>query len=127
MAKISVFGIGYVGVVSAACLARDGHQVTAVDILPSRVDTINAGRSPIVEYGLDEVISAAVTAGKLTATLDAEAAIRATEQAGGEFAYQRHARGAAHQQDFIEVADANPCIAQGAFNGRAQAFEQRRV
>jgi len=51
----------------------------------------------------------------------------APEQSGGEFAHQRHARGTAHQQDLIEVADANPCIAQGAFNRCAQAFQQRCV
>ena len=79
MAGISVFGIGYVGVVSAACLARDGHRVIAVDVEPTRVDIINAGRSPIVENGLDELIADAVAAGSLTATLDADAAVMHTE------------------------------------------------
>lgn len=79
MAKISVFGIGYVGVVSAACLARDGHQVIAVDIDPARVAIINDGRSPIVERGLDTLIADAVAAGKLRATLDATAAVRNTD------------------------------------------------
>ncbi len=79
MAGISVFGIGYVGVVSAACLARDGHQVIAVDIDPARVDTLNAGRAPIVEAGLEPLISGAVADGHLTATLDAEAAVAGTE------------------------------------------------
>ncbi len=51
----------------------------------------------------------------------------AAEQSRGEFAHQRHARGAAYQQYFIEVADANPRIAQGAFDRRAQALQQRRV
>ncbi len=79
MAGISVFGIGYVGVVSAACLARDGHSVTAVDVVQDRVDVINAGRSPIVENGLDELISDAVAAGSLTATLDAVSAVMNTD------------------------------------------------
>ncbi|MCH2095576.1 MAG: hypothetical protein MK160_10735, partial [Rhodobacteraceae bacterium] len=48
MAKISVFGIGYVGVVSAACLARDGHSVIAVDVDPGKIESINAGQTPIV-------------------------------------------------------------------------------
>jgi GDP-mannose 6-dehydrogenase len=79
MARISVFGIGYVGVVSAACLARDGHHVIAVDILPERVAMINEGLSPIVENGLDPLIAAAVAKGNLTATLDVEQAVRDTE------------------------------------------------
>ena len=60
MAAISVFGIGYVGVVSAACLARDGHAVIAVDVDQNRVDVINNGQSPIVENGLDDLIANAV-------------------------------------------------------------------
>ena len=79
MAKISVFGIGYVGVVSAACLAQDGHKVIAVDIVADRVAMINAGQSPIVENGLAPLINAAVASGALTATLDADTAVRDTD------------------------------------------------
>jgi GDP-mannose 6-dehydrogenase len=79
MARITVFGIGYVGVVSAACLARDGHTVIAVDVDPGKVDAINAGLSPIVENGLPELIAQVVAAGNLTATLDARAAVMATD------------------------------------------------
>lgn len=79
MTHISVFGIGYVGVVSAACLARDGHKVLAVDIVPERVDIINSGQSPIVENGLAPLIADAVRDGLLIAILDAEAAIMATD------------------------------------------------
>ena len=79
MARLAVFGIGYVGVVSAACLARDGHHVIAVDLDPAKVAAINAGRSPIVEEGLPALISAGVGAGRLTATTDAAAAVRASE------------------------------------------------
>ena len=79
MANISVFGIGYVGVVSAACLARDGHTVIAVDIEPTRVDVINSGKSPIVENSLNTVIEMAVAKGRLSATLDADNAIAKTE------------------------------------------------
>ncbi len=79
MATISVFGIGYVGAVAAACLARDGHRVIAVDVDPGKVATINAGRAPIVEAGLAELIAAQVAAGRLSATTDVQAAIDATE------------------------------------------------
>ncbi len=79
MATIAVFGIGYVGVVSAACLAKDGHQVIAVDLDPGKVAAINAGQSPIVEHGLDALIAEVVAAGKLTATLDGAAAVLAAD------------------------------------------------
>ena len=79
MAAISVFGIGYVGVVSAACLARDGHTVIAVDIDQGRVAEINAGRSPIVEVGLDILIANGVKSGCLRATQDAADAVAKTD------------------------------------------------
>ena len=79
MATLAVFGIGYVGVVSAACLAKDGHRVIAVDIDPAKVAAINAGRSPIVERGLAELIAEVTADGRLTATTDVEAAILASD------------------------------------------------
>ena len=79
MARISVFGIGYVGVVSAACLARDGHEVVAVDLDPEKVRAVNEGRSPIVEKGLDELLARVVEQGLLRATTDAAEAVAATD------------------------------------------------
>ncbi len=79
MATVAVFGIGYVGVVSAACLAKDGHRVVAVDIDPAKVAAINAGRSPIVEEGLAALIAEGVASGRLSATTDARAAIHGSE------------------------------------------------
>jgi len=79
VAKISVFGIGYVGVVSAACLADDGHEVIAVDLDPAKVDAVNAGLSPIVENGLDEIIARAVASGRLRATTDGQQAVLDTD------------------------------------------------
>ena len=77
--NISIFGIGYVGAVAAACLARDGHEVVAVDINPDKVGDIACGRSPIVEPRLGDLISQAVAAGRLRATCSAYEAIAATE------------------------------------------------
>lgn len=77
--KVSVFGLGYVGAVSCACLPELGHQVVGVDINPLKVDLIASGQSPVVEEGIEEMIAAAVKAGTLTATLDVAAAVRETE------------------------------------------------
>jgi GDP-mannose 6-dehydrogenase len=79
MARISIFGIGYVGVVAAACLAQDGHDVIAVDVDQGKIDAINAAKSPIVEKGLGPLVKKVVEAGKLCATSDVEWAINNTE------------------------------------------------
>ncbi len=79
MARISIFGIGYVGVFAAACLARDGHDVIAVDVDPGKIKAINDGLSPIVENGLDDLIAQVVKAGRLRATADVQDAIDNTE------------------------------------------------
>ncbi len=77
--KISVFGLGYVGCVSCACLAERGNEVTGVDINEFKVKTIEAGKSPIVERELEELISRGVERGRLKATTDVEHAIADTE------------------------------------------------
>jgi len=68
--KIAVFGLGYVGAVSAACLARNGHYVIGVDPNTTKVEFLCRGQSPIVEPGLEELIAAAVADGKLVAYPD---------------------------------------------------------
>ena len=73
--RISVFGLGYVGVVSSACLAKDGHTVVGVDPNPTKVDLVNSGRSPIVETEVDELIGEAVQNGRLTGTNDSLSAV----------------------------------------------------
>jgi GDP-mannose 6-dehydrogenase len=77
--KISVFGLGYVGSVSAACLARDGAAVVGVDPQQAKVDLINAGRSPIIEPGLAELVARATREGRLRATVSAAEAVRETD------------------------------------------------
>jgi GDP-mannose 6-dehydrogenase len=77
--RLSVFGIGYVGCVSAACFAKGGHDVIGVDLNTTKVEIINSGKSPIVETGIDELISAMVDAGRLRATTAAAEAIMASE------------------------------------------------
>ena len=77
--KLSIFGLGYVGSVSAACFARDGHEVIGVDVNPLKAEIINSGRSPIVEPQLNELIVEAVNAGRLKATTDAAAAVKSSD------------------------------------------------
>jgi len=77
--RISVFGLGYVGTVSAGCLAYDGHKVIGVDPIPTKVDLINRGQSPIVEKDVGEIIAATSKVGRLCATSDPIQAIRETE------------------------------------------------
>src|ERR1044071_6976911 len=77
--KISIFGIGYVGCVSAACFAHAGHDVTGVDVNPTKVDIINSGKSPIVEPQMNELIHDAVKAGKLRATTDSMEAVKSSD------------------------------------------------
>ena len=70
--KISVLGLGYVGTVSAGCLAQQGHEVLGVDPEPRKVDLINAGKSPIIEKDIGGIIERQVAAGKLAPTLAVE-------------------------------------------------------
>lgn len=77
--KISVFGLGYVGTVSAGCLANQGHEVIGVDLMCNKVDMINRGESPIIEAEIAEIISEAVSRGVLRATDDSTMAVLSTE------------------------------------------------
>jgi GDP-mannose 6-dehydrogenase len=73
--RISVFGLGYVGTVSAACLARDGHQVVGCDVDAAKLDLVRHGHSPIVEPGMHEVVARAVESGRLRVTCDVAEAV----------------------------------------------------
>jgi len=79
--RISVFGLGYVGCVSAACLAQDGHKVVGVDVDQRKVTEISKGRAPFFEPELDALLSSATKAGNLTATTDENEAISSTDLA----------------------------------------------
>ncbi len=79
MTAISVFGLGYVGSVSVACLADNGHDVIGVDVNPTKVEMIQEGRSPIIEEGLEELLKRGVNAGRIRATTDAAEAVHASD------------------------------------------------
>ncbi|MES2116853.1 MAG: UDP-glucose/GDP-mannose dehydrogenase family protein [Pseudomonadota bacterium] len=77
--KISIFGLGYVGAVSAGCLATDGHAVIGVDPNRTKVDLINQGVTPIIEKDIGEMIAATVQAGLLRATVDVRDAVMGSD------------------------------------------------
>src|SRR5258707_12199631 len=77
--RVSVFGLGYVGSVTAACLAYEGHSCIGVDTNPSKVEQLDEGRSPIVEPGMKELVEQAHRAAQLRATTDSNAAVTQTD------------------------------------------------
>ena len=77
--KISIFGLGYVGAVSAGCLASDGHEVIGVDPYQTKVDLINKGVTPIIEKDIGEMIAKTAAAGKLRATTDVREAVMGSD------------------------------------------------
>ena len=77
--NISVFGLGYVGTVCAACLADQGHTVVGVDVNPEKLEILRGGRSPIVEKDIDALVGRGVSEGRLRVTSDAREAIAATD------------------------------------------------
>ena len=77
--RISVFGLGYVGTVSAGCLASEGHEVVGVDLDANKVDLINRGLPPIIEECIGEIVASNVAAGRLRATLDPVEAVEQSE------------------------------------------------
>ena len=77
--RISIFGMGYVGAVCAACMAHRGHTIVGVDVSQQKVAMVNAGKSPIVEPGLDELLAAGKAAGRISATTNYMDAIYNTD------------------------------------------------
>ncbi|MBV1877788.1 MAG: nucleotide sugar dehydrogenase [Pseudomonadales bacterium] len=73
--KIAVLGLGYVGVVSAACFAKLGHEVTGIDVLPQKVESINDGFSPIIEVDIGELIEEMVKINRLRATTNIDSVL----------------------------------------------------
>jgi len=77
--RISIFGLGYVGAVTSACLAQGGHSVWGVDVDPVKIELINAGHSPIVEESLSEAIAEGVRQGRIRASHDFKLAVADTD------------------------------------------------
>ncbi len=79
MKKVAVFGMGYVGCVTAACLGQDGHAVIGVDVDADKVAEVNAGKAPISERGLDDLLGQQVASGRMRATTDSTEAIAGSD------------------------------------------------
>ena len=77
--RVAVFGLGYVGSVTASCLAREGHEVVGVDLDQHKVDRINAGSSPVIEPGMEALVAEARRSGRLRAVTDAAGAVRTSD------------------------------------------------
>jgi GDP-mannose 6-dehydrogenase len=77
--NVSIFGLGYVGAVSLACLARDGHRVIGVDIDRTKLELIAAGRTPVVEQGMVELMAQVVASGRVSVTSDVERAVHESD------------------------------------------------
>ncbi|HMN66891.1 MAG TPA: nucleotide sugar dehydrogenase, partial [Burkholderiaceae bacterium] len=77
--RISIFGLGYVGAVSLACLARDGHQVIGVDIDRAKLDLLRDGKTPVVEEGMVDLVRAVAASGRVAVTDEVAAGIRDSE------------------------------------------------
>lgn len=77
--KVSIFGLGYVGTVCAACLAERGHEVIGCDVSEAKVDLVNEGKSPIIEKDIGELVASNVAAGRLRATMSTEDAVMGSE------------------------------------------------
>ncbi|MEP6997507.1 MAG: nucleotide sugar dehydrogenase [Betaproteobacteria bacterium] len=77
--NISIFGLGYVGAVSLACLARDGHRVVGVDVDPAKLDLIAAGRTPVVEEGMVQLMADTVASGRVSVSSDTRQAVLDTD------------------------------------------------
>jgi len=77
--NVSIFGLGYVGCVTAACLAKDGHKVVGVDVVAGKVERLASGQPTVIETGLEKLIAEAAKSGRLSATLDGRAAVLDTD------------------------------------------------
>ncbi|MGZ5493978.1 MAG: nucleotide sugar dehydrogenase, partial [Thermoanaerobaculia bacterium] len=79
--RISIFGLGYVGCVTAACLAKAGHEVFGVDVNPDKVAMVNSGKTPVIEPGLADLVAEMVGNGRLRATVSVDQAVRHSDLA----------------------------------------------
>lgn len=122
--KVAVIGLGYVGTVTAACLAANGHDVWGVDVDAAKVEEINAGRSPVSEPGLGPIVAQGVAAGTLHATTSCLAAVERADMSLVCVGTPSTARGAT---DLSHIRRAVEDIASGLRSGQAPASGHHSV
>jgi GDP-mannose 6-dehydrogenase len=122
--KVAVVGLGYVGTVTAACLAANGHDVWGVDVDAAKVEEINAGRSPVSEPGLGPIVAQAVAAGRLHATTSCPAAVERADISLVCVGTPSTARGAT---DLSHIRRAVQDIASGLRSGQPPASGHHSV
>lgn len=103
--KISIFGLGYVGAVSLACLSRDGHDVIGVDIDRTKLDLITAGKTPVVEEGMVDLMACVAASGKVTVTADSQRAVFGSEISLVCVGTPSAANGSQDQSAMLRLAD----------------------
>ena len=103
--RITIFGSGYVGLVTGACFANVGNQVVCVDIDQAKVDSLNKGQIPIYEPGLENYITQSLTDGSLSFTTDAAAAVAHGEMVFIAVGTPTEEDGSADLQYVLQVAD----------------------
>jgi GDP-mannose 6-dehydrogenase len=104
--SISVIGLGYVGAVSCGCLSALGHRIVGVDLDPRKTAAIAAGRSPIHEEGLDDLLLAGISDGRIAVTSDTEAAILGTDVTFVSVGTPSRDDGTCETRNVIAVAEA---------------------
>lgn len=102
--RIALFGLGYVGTMTAVALARDGHNVVGVDVSMSKVDAISAGRPPVLEPGLDALMASAIDCGSLKATMNVSEALLDAEISMICVGTPSHANGSLDLRYVLQVA-----------------------
>ena len=103
--KVSIFGTGYVGLVTGACLSHSGHDVTCVDVDKQKVEKLLSGHIPIYEPGLETIVKESVASGRLNFTTDAQKAVEHSEIIFIAVGTPPDEDGAADLQYVIQVAD----------------------
>jgi GDP-mannose 6-dehydrogenase len=125
--NISIFGLGYVGVVSLACLARDGHHVIGVDIERAKLDLIREGRTPVVEEGMIDLMREVAASGRVSVTDDVARAVLGSELSLICVGTPSAHNGSQDQTAVLRLAHDIGCVLRGKEAGHVIVFRSTLV